>query len=59
MQIIYQDPKSNEYLTDSIGAQAQVTVRKVWLSLSEAYPYQAIFGAVYDNLRSVRAGPAG
>jgi Transposase DDE domain group 1 len=41
-----------------IGAQVQVTVRKVWLSLSEAYPYQAIFTAVYNNLRSVRAGPA-
>jgi hypothetical protein len=40
-----------------IGAQAQVTVRKVWLSLSEAYPYQAIFAAVYKSLRSVRAGP--
>jgi hypothetical protein len=36
-----------------------VTVRKVWLSLSEAYPYQAMFAAVYKNLRSARAGPAG
>jgi Transposase DDE domain group 1 len=42
-----------------IGAQVQVTVRKVWLSLSEAYPYQAIFAAVYQTLQSVRAGPAG
>jgi hypothetical protein len=42
-----------------IGAQVQVTVRKVWLSLSEAYPYQALFAAVYANLRRVRAGPAG
>jgi hypothetical protein len=41
-----------------IGARVQVTVRKVWLSLSEAYPYQAMFAAVYNNLRSVRAGPA-
>jgi hypothetical protein len=41
-----------------IGAQVQVTVRKVWVSLSEAYPYQAIFTAVYDNLRRQRAGPA-
>jgi Transposase DDE domain group 1 len=41
-----------------IGAQVQVTVRKVWLSLSEAYPYQATFTAVYNNLRRVRAGPA-
>ena len=42
-----------------IGARVHVTVRKVWLSLSEAYPYQALFAAVYHNLRSVRAGPAG
>jgi hypothetical protein len=41
-----------------IGARVQVTVRKVWVSLSEAYPYQAIFATVYKNLRSVRAGPA-
>jgi hypothetical protein len=40
-----------------IGAQVQVTVRKVWVSLSEAYPYQAIFAAVCDNLRRARAGP--
>ena len=42
-----------------IGAQVQVTVRKVWLSLSEAYPYQALFAAVYKNLRSARASPCG
>ena len=42
-----------------IGARVHVTVRKVWLSLSEAYPHQAIFTAVYYNLRRVRAGPAG
>ena len=42
-----------------IGAQVQVTVRKVWLSLSEAYPYQLLFAAVYQNLRNARAGPAG
>jgi hypothetical protein len=40
-----------------IGAQVQVTVRKVWLSLSEAYPYQAVFAAVYKNVRAARAGP--
>lgn len=40
-----------------IGAQVQVTVRKVWLSLSEAYPYQAIFAQVYKNVRAARAGP--
>jgi hypothetical protein len=42
-----------------IGAQVQVSVRKVWLSLSEAYPYQAIFAAVYKNLRRLRVGPVG
>jgi len=41
-----------------IGAQVQVTVRKVWVSLSEAYPYQELFAAVYHHLRQARAGPA-
>jgi len=34
-----------------IGAQIKVTVRKVWVSLSESYPYQQIFKQVYENLR--------
>ena len=42
-----------------IGAQVHVTVRKVWISLSEAYPYQSLFAAVYTNLRQARAGPHG
>ena len=29
-----------------IGAQIKITVRKVWLSLSESYPYQQIFKQV-------------
>jgi hypothetical protein len=33
-----------------IGAQIRVTVRKVWVSLSESYPYQQLFRRVYDNL---------
>lgn len=33
-----------------IGAQIKVTVRKVWVSLSESYPYQQLFGQVYENL---------
>jgi hypothetical protein len=33
-----------------IGAQIRVTVRKVWVSLSESYPYQQLFRQVYDNL---------
>ena len=33
-----------------IGAQLNITVRKVWVSLSEGYPYQKIFMKVYRNL---------
>jgi hypothetical protein len=33
-----------------IGAQVRVTVRKVWVSLSESYPYQQLFRRVYHNL---------
>ena len=34
-----------------IGARIRVTVRKVWVSLSESYPYQPLFERVYDHLR--------
>jgi hypothetical protein len=34
-----------------IGAAIQITVRKVWVSLAESYPYQRIFQQVYENLR--------
>jgi hypothetical protein len=33
-----------------IGAQVKVTVRKVWVWLSESYPYQQLFRQVYENL---------
>jgi hypothetical protein len=33
-----------------IGAQIRVTVRKVWVSFSESYPYQPLFRQVYENL---------
>jgi hypothetical protein len=33
-----------------IGAQIKVTVRKVWVSLAESYPYRLIFERVYENL---------
>ena len=33
-----------------IGAQIKVTVRKVWLSLAESYPYRHVFERVYENL---------
>jgi hypothetical protein len=34
-----------------IGALVRVTVRRVWLSWSEAYPYKQLFAEVYANLR--------
>lgn len=33
-----------------IGALIRVTVRKVWISLSESYPYRDLFVQVYHNL---------
>ena len=38
-----------------IGAQIKVTVRKVWVCLSESYPYREIFRQVYENLRRLRS----
>jgi hypothetical protein len=35
-----------------LGAQIKVTVRKVWVSLAESYPYRALFRQVYANLRN-------
>jgi hypothetical protein len=40
-----------------IGAQIRVTVRKVWISLSESCPYKCIFARVYDRLCSLPALP--
>jgi hypothetical protein len=37
-----------------IGAQIRVTVRKIWISLAEGYPYEALFRQVYQNLLSAR-----
>jgi hypothetical protein len=34
-----------------IGASVRITVRRVWLSMAESYPYQVLFATVYDNLR--------
>ena len=36
-----------------IGAQVQVTVRKVWVSLAEGCPYQDVFRAAWQNLRRI------
>ena len=40
-----------------IGARVRVTVRKVWISFSESYPYQALFQRVLSNLQQ-RLSPA-
>ncbi len=34
-----------------IGAKIRVTVRKVWVSMTQACPYAAIFRAAVANLR--------
>ena len=39
-----------------IGAFVQVTVRKIWLELSESYPYKQLFSQVYENLLKMRQG---
>jgi len=38
-----------------IGAQIRVTTRRVWLSWSQAWPYQELFERVYENL--IRLAP--
>jgi hypothetical protein len=40
-----------------IGAVIRMTVRRIWISLSESYPYARIFRRVYEKLRAIRAGP--
>jgi hypothetical protein len=40
-----------------IGAQVWVTVRKIWVSFSESYPYQQLFRQVYENLAVLRPIP--
>ena len=36
-----------------IGAQLKVTVRKVWVSFSESYPYLRLFWEVFDRLNRI------
>lgn len=36
-----------------IGTQIRVTTRRVWLSWSQAYPYQELFRKVYENLQAL------
>ena len=38
-----------------IGAQIRVTVRKVWVSLAESYPYRAVFRRAYANMLALAA----
>lgn len=40
-----------------IGAQIRVTVRNVWLSLAESYPYRQLFERVYQRLLRLRPIP--
>jgi hypothetical protein len=40
-----------------IGARILVTVRRVWVSLSSAYPYQQLFSQALANLRAQSATP--
>ncbi len=40
-----------------IGAQIRVTVRKVWVSLAESYPYREVFHQVFDRLRKLCPTP--
>ena len=37
-----------------IGAVVRVTVRKVWIALSEAYPWRDLFAQVYEQLTAWR-----
>lgn len=36
-----------------IGAAVRITVRRVWVSLSQGYPYAAVFIRVFENLQSL------
>jgi hypothetical protein len=40
-----------------IGAQIRVTVRKVWVSLTESCPYQRLFARIYEHLRRQQPVP--
>lgn len=40
-----------------IGAHIRVTVRKVWVSLSQSWPYREMFAVVYYNLMKLHPRP--
>ncbi len=35
-----------------VGALVKITVRKIWIHFSSAYPYQEVFHRIYDNLKT-------
>ena len=41
-----------------IGARLRITVRRIWLSFSETYPYRDEFARILANLRSHPPWPA-
>jgi hypothetical protein len=36
-----------------IGAQIQVTVRRIWFRMAGGYPYPDVFAQVYANLQTI------
>jgi len=42
-----------------IGAKVTVSVRRVWVSLSQSFPLQAVFAAAYHRLRNMSVVPMG
>jgi hypothetical protein len=40
-----------------IGARIKVSVRRVWISISESYPYQHLFERILENLHRQRPDP--
>jgi hypothetical protein len=41
-----------------LGAVVRVSVRRVWLALSEAYPFRVVFAQAWAKLRALRVPPA-
>ena len=40
-----------------IGARVRVTVRKIWLSMSESYPLRELFGRIMANIQRLAVTP--
>ena len=41
-----------------LGAIIKISVRRVWFSFAQSYPYQQLFASILDNLRAWRPVPA-